>query len=160
MFWKCVLKKCLLLFGSNSLKVSVLFDMNSEESVYYCLVVTLWKCRYCLIWTLKTVYYYLVKIHSKCQLFHFIDAFGGERGEGRYHLDTSIMYLTDDDMMNCFCDMVDRQKAFSLISSQDHCQRSSPLQISNMPWAGFESAQNLSSGLVEWSCAVVITTTP
>ena len=27
-------------------------------------------------------------------------------------------------------------------------------------WAGFEPAQNLSSGLVEWSCAVVITTTP
>ena len=26
--------------------------------------------------------------------------------------------------------------------------------------AGFEPAQNLSSGLVEWSCAVVITTTP
>ena len=28
------------------------------------------------------------------------------------------------------------------------------------PRAGFEPAQNLSSGLVEWSCAVVITTTP
>ena len=26
-----------------------------------------------------------------------------------------------------------------------------------MPQAGFEPAQNLSSGLVEWSCAVVIT---
>ena len=34
-------------------------------------------------------------------------------------------------MMNCFCGMVDRQKAFSLISSQDHCQRSSPLLIFN-----------------------------
>ena len=34
-------------------------------------------------------------------------------------------------MMNCFCGMVDRQKAFSLISSWDHCQRSSPLQISD-----------------------------
>ena len=29
-----------------------------------------------------------------------------------------------------------------------------------MPQGGFEPAQNLSSGLVEWSCAVVITTTP
>ena len=48
-------------------------------------------------------------------------------------------------MMNCFCGMVDWRKAFSLISS--HCQRSSPSQISDMPWAGF----------VEWSCAVVIT---
>ena len=48
-------------------------------------------------------------------------------------------------MMNCFCGMVDQQKMFSLISNQDHCQRSSPLQISNMPQAGFESVQNLSS---------------
>ena len=63
-------------------------------------------------------------------------------------------------MMNCFCGMVDRQKAFSLISSRDHCQRSSPSWISDTPRAGFEPAQNLSSGLVEWSCAVVITTTP
>ena len=29
-------------------------------------------------------------------------------------------------MINCFCGMVDRRKAFSLISSLDHCQRSSP----------------------------------
>ena len=26
-------------------------------------------------------------------------------------------------LMNCFCGMVDRPKAFSRISSQDHCQR-------------------------------------
>ena len=63
-------------------------------------------------------------------------------------------------MMNCFCGMVDRRKAFSLISSRDHCQRSSPSQISNTPRVGFEHARNLSSGLVEWSCAVVITSTP
>ena len=63
-------------------------------------------------------------------------------------------------MMNCFCGIVDRRKAFSLISSRDHCQRSSPSRISDMPRVGFESAQNLSSGFVEWSCAVVITTTP
>ena len=36
-------------------------------------------------------------------------------------------------MMNCFCGMVDRQKAFSLISSRDYCQRSSPSRISGMP---------------------------
>ena len=59
-------------------------------------------------------------------------------------------------MMNCFCGMVDRRKAFTLISSQDHCQRSSPLWISDTPQAGFEPAQNLSSGLVEWSCAVIL----
>ena len=52
-------------------------------------------------------------------------------------------------MMICFCGMVDQQKTFNLISSQDHCQRSSPLQISNMPQAGFEPAQSLSSDLVE-----------
>ena len=63
-------------------------------------------------------------------------------------------------LMNCFCGMVDRRKTFSLISSLDHYQRSSPSRISDTPWAGFEPAQNLSSGLVEWSCAVVITTKP
>ena len=63
-------------------------------------------------------------------------------------------------MMNCFCGMVDRRKAFSLISSRDHCQRSSPSRISDTPRAGFEPAQNLSSDFVEWSCAVVRTATP
>ena len=56
--------------------------------------------------------------------------------------------------------MVDLRKGFSLISSWDHCHRSSPSRISDMPWAGFEPAQYLSSGLVEWSCAIVITTSP
>ena len=32
-------------------------------------------------------------------------------------------------MMNCFCGIVDQRKAFSLISSRDHCQRSSPSRI-------------------------------
>ena len=63
-------------------------------------------------------------------------------------------------MINCFCGMVDRRKTFSFISSRDHCQRSSPSRISDTPRAGFEPAQNPSSGLVEWSCAVVITSTP
>ena len=52
-------------------------------------------------------------------------------------------------IMNCFCGMVDRRKAFSLISSRDHCQRSSPSRISDTPRAGFKPAQNLSSGFVE-----------
>ena len=52
-------------------------------------------------------------------------------------------------VMNCFCGMVDQQKEFSLISSRDHWQGSSPSQISDTPPAGFEPAQNLSSGLVE-----------
>ena len=62
--------------------------------------------------------------------------------------------------MNCFCGMVDRRKALSLISSRDHCQRSSSSRISDTPRAGFEPVQNQSSGFVEWSCAVVITITP
>ena len=37
-------------------------------------------------------------------------------------------------MMNCFYGMVDRRKTFSLISSWDHCQRSSPSRISRV-WA-------------------------
>ena len=52
-------------------------------------------------------------------------------------------------MMNCFCGMVDRRKAFRLISSRDYCQRSSPTQISDTPRAGFEPAQSLSSDLVK-----------
>ena len=36
---------------------------------------------------------------------------------------------------------------------------SSPVRISNTPQAGFEPAENLNSGLVEWSCAVVINNT-
>ena len=50
--------------------------------------------------------------------------------------------------------MIDRRKAFSLISSRDHCQKFSASWISDTVRAGFEHAQNLSSGLVEWSCAV------
>ena len=63
-------------------------------------------------------------------------------------------------MMNCFCGMVDWRKAFSLISNRDHYQRSSPSRISDTPRAGFEPMQNLSLSLFEWSCAIVITTTP
>ena len=49
-------KKFSVLFGSDSLKVSVLFDLNSYKSVYYCLVITLWKCQYCFIWILIKVF--------------------------------------------------------------------------------------------------------
>ena len=63
-------------------------------------------------------------------------------------------------MTNCFCGMVDRRRAFSLIFSWDHYLRFSPSRISDTPRAEFEPAQNLSSGLVELSCAVVITSTP
>ena len=55
----------------------------------------------------------------------------------------------DDDDDVFFYGMVDRRKTFSVISSQDHCQRASPLGISETPRASFEPAQNLSSGLNE-----------
>ena len=58
-------------------------------------------------------------------------------------------------MMNCFVVWL-TDKRHSLISSQDHCQRSSPSRISDTPQAGFEPVQNLNSGFHEWSCAVVI----
>ena len=76
---------------------------------------------------------------------------------------TAKDFVDNEWMMNLwivFCSMVDRRKVFSLISSRDHYERSSPSRISDTSRAGFEPAQNLSSGLVKWSCAVVITTTP
>ena len=53
----------------------------------------------------------------------------------------------------------DRRRQFSLISRWDHCQRSFSSRISETLGVGFEPVQNLSSGLVEWRCAVVITKT-
>ena len=58
-------------------------------------------------------------------------------------------------IINCFCGMVDWRKVLSLISSRDHCQRSSPSRISDTPQVGFETAQNLILGLVKWNCAIV-----
>ena len=95
----------------------------------------------------------------KFLIFHFSNFLNLKVNQTRFYLMMMMMMMMIM-MMNCFCGLVDQRKAFSLISSQDHCQRSSPLQISDMPQAGFEPAQNLSLGLVEWSCAVVITTTP
>ena len=63
-------------------------------------------------------------------------------------------------MIRCFFGKVNQQKVFSLISSQGHCQGFLPSQISDMPRAGFEATENLNSRFVEWSFAVVITTTP
>ena len=59
-------------------------------------------------------------------------------------------------MIICFYGMVYRRKTLSLISGWYHRQRFSPSRISDTPRAWFETAQNLSSGLVELSCAVVI----
>ena len=52
-------------------------------------------------------------------------------------------------IMNCFREIIDQRKAFSLISSWNHCHRFSPPQISNVPQAGFEPALNLSLNFIE-----------
>ena len=44
-----------------------------------------------------------------------------------------MMMIYDDEF---FCGMVDQRKAFSLISSRSHCQRSSPSRISDVLRAG------------------------
>ena len=60
-----------------------------------------------------------------------------------------LFHDDDDDDNESFCGMIDRRKAFSLISSRNYCQKSSPSRISDTLRAGFEHAQNLSSGLFE-----------
>ena len=72
----------------------------------------------------------------------------------------SRMYNMHLIIMNCFCGMVGRRKALSLISSWDHCPWFSPLQISDTPQTGFEPPQNLSSDFIEWSSTIMITFTP
>ena len=67
------------------------------------------------------------------------------RGPGYWKLNSSIL----EHELNYFCGMVDRRRALSLITSWDHCRRSSPSQISFTPQAVFEPAQNLSSSFVE-----------
>ena len=62
---------------------------------------------------------------------------------------TRVANGDDELMMNKLFYMVDRRKAFRFT-----CQRSSPSRISDTPRAGFEPAQNLSSGFVERSWAV------
>ena len=54
-------------------------------------------------------------------------------------------------MMNCFCGMVDWQKPYF---QPGPLSEIFTIWISDKPQAGFEPAQNLSSGLVELSCAV------
>ena len=94
--WKCeycliwVLNKSIL-FGNNSLKVSLLCDMYSEKSFYYSLICKelsenvsiVWcletcvalfgrnsiKCQYCLIWNLKKCFLLLEVIVWKCEYF-------------------------------------------------------------------------------------------
>ena len=62
-------------------------------------------------------------------------------------------------MMNCFCRMVEWWKAFGLIFSSNHCQRFSPLQISDKQWAAFEPELRL-CWMKLWSSDNYYTTAP
>ena len=41
-----------------------------------------------------------------------------------YYFEETLMMMMMMMMMNCFCGIVNRRNVFSVISSQDHCQRS------------------------------------
>ena len=62
----------------------------------------------------------------------------------------------DDDELFLLTD----KRHLRLISSRYHCHRFSPSQFSDTYRAVFQPAQNRSSHVVEWSCAVVIITKP
>lgn len=68
------------------------------------------------------------------------------------------MYNDDDDNKFLFVDRLTSERHLYLISSWDHCQKFSPLQISDILPAEFQLAQNLSSEFFEWSCAIMIAT--
>ena len=63
-------------------------------------------------------------------------------------------------MMNCFVVWLTDERCLALFPARSITTDPHPLRISDTPRAGFELAQNLSSGFVEWSSAVVITITP
>ena len=70
----------------------------------------------------------------------------------KYNLYKTLIKLATFQMMmmvDCFCGMVDRRKALNLISSRDHYQRLSPLEISDTLQTRSEPLQNLSSGFME-----------
>ena len=71
--------------------------------------------------------------------------FGKKKAKKKKILGSINIYRMMMTMMN-FCGIIDRRKAFSLISSRYHFQRSSPSRISDTRRARFEPAQNLSSG--------------
>ena len=61
-------------------------------------------------------------------------------------------------MMNCFYGMADRRKAFSRISSQEHCQRFSPSQISETPRAESQTFLNEVAQQMPWMSSYTLDT--
>ena len=76
-----------------------------------------WKCYLFCLW------HFSATIHHSGALKK--GAWSVESKSEQYGLAVLLKHDDDDDG-DCFCGMVDRRKAFSLISSRDHCQRSSP----------------------------------
>ena len=66
-----------------------------------------------------------------------------------------IIYL----MMICFCGWLTNKRSLILFAART-IVRDPHYQEYDISWPGFELVQNLNSGFDEWSCAVVITTTP
>ena len=64
------------------------------------------------------------------------------------------------DTFHAVAEKLTDERQLRLIFSRDHCQKFSPLQVSNTLQAGFQPIQNLTSDFVKWICAVVITTVP
>ena len=58
-------------------------------------------------------------------------------------------------MKNCLCRMAGRWNALSIVSGRD-CFQSISSSYTSTPREGFKPAQNLSSGFVEWSSAIVL----
>ena len=111
------------------------------------------------IWANLAVVFFNYFNKFNLKLFIFLPLFHGIWQERFYFWKAKLRVVMIMMMMNCYCGMVDWRKAFSLISSRDHCQRCSLSRIFNTLRAGIEPTQSLSSGIVEWGCAVVITST-
>ena len=83
-----------------------------------------------------------------------------------------VFFVTNNSLDHClneFCGNDDnklffqndwRTKYIEPYFQLDHYVRDTPLQISNVPQAGFEPVQKLSSGFVKWSCVVALNNTP
>ena len=62
-------------------------------------------------------------------------------------------------MLNCCCKIVDRRKTLSFAISRNDCKGISLSQTSDTMRAVVELVQGLSSGFIEGSCALVVSTT-
>ena len=93
----------------------------------------------CFVWLITMIHF----LHSSTGKMTTQRFCGHENLPLLFHIDQTFAfckakYVSSKEMMmmmmmNCCCGMVDRRKVFSLISSRDHCQRSSPSRISDTP---------------------------